>query len=142
MNHYVTTREDPFFNSLFFRMFDEETPTVRGGALAMRTDIVEDDKNYYISIEIPGVKKENISLALKDRNLTVSISNKVEDEKEDKKQHYIRCERFYGTSSRSFHVGDALEEDIHASYEDGVLTIEVAKNAFKREEEAKRISIN
>lgn len=142
MNHYVTTREDPFFNSLFFRMLDEEAPTVRGGALAMRTDIVEDENNYYISIEIPGVKKENISLALKDHNLTVSVSNKVGEEKTDKKQRFLRCERFYGTSSRSFHVGDALEEDIHATYEDGVLTIEIAKNAIKKEEDAKRIAIN
>ena len=142
MNRYVTTREDPFFNSLFFRMLDEEAPTARGGALAMRTDIVEDKENYYISIEIPGVKKENINLSLKDRNLTVSVSNKLEEDVDDKTYHFLRCERFYGTSSRSFHVGDAEEADIHAKYEDGVLTIVIAKNAIKREEEAKKISIN
>ena len=141
MNNYVTTREDPFFNSLLFRMFDEEAPTVRGGALAMRTDIVSDKDNYYISIEIPGVKKENVTLSLKDHNLVVSVSNKEEKE-EDKEFHCIRSERFYGTSSRSFHVGDATEEDINATYEDGVLTIKIAKTAIKKEEPVKKIAIN
>lgn len=142
MNNYVTTREDPFFNSLLFRMFDEDTPTVRGGALAMRTDIVSDKDNYYISIEIPGVKKENVALSLKDHNLVVSISNKEEEKKENKELNYIRCERFYGTSSRSFHVGDATEEDVNATYEDGVLTIQIPKKAFKKEEPVHRIAIN
>ena len=141
MNNYVTTREDPFFNSLLFRMFDEEAPTVRGGALAMRTDIVADEDNYYISIEIPGVKKENVTLSLKDHNLVVSVSNKEEKE-ETKELHYIRSERFYGTSSRSFHVGDATEEDINAKYEDGILTIQIAKTAIKKEEPVKKIAIN
>lgn len=141
MNNYVTTREDPFFNSLLFRMFDEDAPTVRGGALAMRTDIVSDKDNYYISIEIPGVKKENVSLSLKDHNLIVSVSNEVEKE-EGKEYHCIRSERFYGTSSRSFHVGDATEDDIDATYEDGVLTIKIAKTAIKKEEPVRKIAIN
>ena len=138
MKNYLSTYEDPFFNPLLFHFFDEPTST-RSTAFPMRADITQDKENYYIDIEMPGVKKNDINISLKDGNLTVEVSREYV-EKEG--VHFNRKERFYGKSSRTFYVGDATEKDINANYVDGVLTLKIATNAIKKEEEVRKIAIN
>ncbi len=137
--NYITRTSDPFFGAFLDNFFGEEV-SPREGSLAMRTDIIEGKEDYLITIEIPGVKKEDIALSLKDRYLTVTVTNKNEN-KEAKDVHYLRAERSYGTSSRRFYVGDATETDFNANYENGILAIEFAKKAFKHEEEPRKIAI-
>lgn len=140
--NFITRNADPFFGALLDDFFGGEV-SPREGSLAMRTDIVSTKDNYLITVEIPGVKKEDINLSLKDRYLTVTVTNKPEEkaEGEEKEKKYLRAERSYGTSSRSFYIGDATEGDFNANYENGVLSIEFAKKAFKHEEEPRMIAI-
>jgi HSP20 family protein len=94
---------------------------------AMRVDIHEDDNGYEITAELPGVKKEDISVTLKNDVLTITASKETESEKK-KKGKVIRRERSSGTFTRSFSVHDGVrQEDIKARFDDGVLTLTIPK---------------
>ena len=98
----------------------------------MRTDVKDTASAYELEIELPGVKKEDLKAELKDGYLTItaSVGNKKEEKQEDGK--YIRRERYAGTCSRSFYVGDEMkQEDIKAKFENGVLKITVPKKEEK-----------
>ena len=100
------------------RVVKYSTPSV------MRTDVKESDGGYELHIELPGFKKEDVKAELKDGNLTISASSKVEDEQKDENGKFIRRERFYGNCSRSFYVGEHVEEtDVKAKFEDGILKV-------------------
>ena len=105
----------------------------------MRTDVKESDAGYEIHIELPGYKKEDVRAELKDGNLTISASTNTENEKKDENGKFIRRERFCGNCSRSFYVGDAIEQtDIKAKFEDGILKIFVPKKEVKPAVEEKK----
>ena len=96
---------------------------------AMKTDVKETDAGYELDIDLPGYKKEDVKAELKDGYMTISAEKKSEDgEKDEKSGKYLRRERYYGSCSRSFYVGeDITEEDIKAKFEDGILKIAVPK---------------
>ena len=74
--------------------------------------------------------------------LTIQASKGLDKEQKDKKGKYIRKERYAGSMSRSFYVGDAItEEDVHAKYEDGILKLSVPKKEAKAVEQTKHIAI-
>ncbi|MBQ4506944.1 MAG: Hsp20/alpha crystallin family protein [Firmicutes bacterium] len=108
----------------------------------MRTDIREKDGSFELDIDLPGCKKEDIKAELKDGYLTVTAVTKKEEEN-DENGKYIRRERYFGSCSRSFYVGEALtQEDIQAKFEDGILKISVPKKEYKPEiEQPKYIAI-
>ena len=97
----------------------------------MKTDVKETDKDYEVSIDLPGFKKEDVSLKLDSGYLTISASKGLEkDEKEKKDGKYIRRERYEGQCSRSFYVGDGVQaKDVNAKFEDGILKVSVPKAA-------------
>ena len=139
-----------FGESLFDEFFDDFTrpvkSTARLGAPAtsvMRTDVKENENGYELNIDLPGYKKEDVQAQLKDGYLTITATTKTNDEKKDEAGKYIRRERYYGTCSRSFYVGEEIEqEDIKAKFEDGILKIDVPKKEEKpKEEENKFITI-
>ncbi len=100
----------------------------RKAAHVMKTDIHEHDGGYELDIDLPGFKKDEIQLALDNGYLTVSTTKGLEKNEEDKKGKLIRQERYSGTMTRSFYVGDAVtEEDIKAKFEDGVLKLSIPK---------------
>ena len=102
----------------------------------MKTDVRELDNGYEIIVDLPGFKKDEIEVQLEDGYLTISAAKGLDKDETDKKGNYIRRERYAGTLSRSFYVGDAVsEEDIHAKYEDGILKLSVPKKAPKVVEE-------
>ncbi len=106
----------------------------------MKTDIKESEKAFEVSIALPGVKKDDIEIELKDEYLTISATTSENKDEKDKKSNYIRRERYFGSCSRSFYVGDAVtEHDIKASYEDGVLTLDIPKVEKKPEPEVKKL---
>lgn len=108
----------------------------------MKTDIKEHKNNYTVLVELPGFKKENIDLDL--NNGYLNISAKMEkDEKTEDEGKYLHRERFYGECSRSFYVGDEIEEkDINAEFKDGVLRVVIPKKEeTKKLPESKRIEI-
>lgn len=108
----------------------------------MRTDIREKKDKYIIDIDLPGFNKENIDLSL--NNGYLEISAKVEEaNNSDEDEKFVRKERFFGECSRSFYVGeDIQEEDIHAEFKNGILMIEIPKKEeVKKIPEAKKIEI-
>ena len=106
----------------------------------MKCDIYEDEKEYHIELDIPGYKKEEIKIESNDGLLTITAEKHVENKEEDKKKKYIRKERFYGKTSRSFSFTDIDEDRIDAKYENGTLLLTVPKK--NKEETKKIISIN
>ena len=98
------------------------------GTDLMRTDIKEKDGNYEITMNLPGVKKEDVKAELKDGYLTVSASSSRNTDEKDEEGKYIRSERHSGSCTRSFYVGeDVTETDIKAKFENGTLTLMVPK---------------
>ena len=94
----------------------------------MHTDVKEKDNCYEIAMNLPGVKKEDVKAELKDGYMTVQASTNTSNDAKDEDGHYIRRERYSGSCSRSFYVGEQItQEDIKAKFEDGVLTILVPK---------------
>ena len=101
----------------------------------MQADVAESEDAYTVEMNLPGVKKENVKIELKDGYLIVNASTKREVTEEDKKTKYIRKERYSGSGSRTFYVGkDLTQEDIKAKFEDGVLKLTVPKIEKKPEE--------
>ena len=129
----------PVFDNLFDDFF---TTGSQGTSSVMKTDIVEKDGNYELSIEMPGVKKEDIQMELKDGYLNVTASHNTNTEDKDKEGRIIRQERVSGSYSRSFYVGnDVRTEDVKASFDNGELIVTVPKEAPKKIEENKFIPI-
>ena len=109
----------------------------------MKTDIKEMEDGYELEMDLPGFKKEEISISLEDGNLTIQAAKGLdEDEKEKKTGRYIRRERYAGSCARSFYVGENLtDEDIKAKYENGILRLSVPKKPAKAVEAKKTIAI-
>ncbi len=97
----------------------------------MKTDIRETEKTYELDVDLPGFKKEDIQAQLKDGYLTITANKGVEHNEQDQKSgRYIRRERYSGSCSRSFYVGENItEEDIEAKFENGILQVTVPKKA-------------
>ena len=139
-----------FAENLFDDLFDNfhyparpQRPAKGPELGVMKTDIKENEGGYDLAVELPGLKKADMKIELKDGYMTITAESKREDGEKDEKGNYIRCERYYGKSSRSFYVGEAVtQEDIKAKYEDGILKISVPKKELKPEiPEAKYITI-
>ena len=109
----------------------------------MTTDVRETDHSYELDIDLPGFKKDDVQAELKDGYLTINAQTQGESEDKDEQGTYVRKERFSGKCSRTFYVGDDIEEDdIKAKFEDGVLKIAVPKKQEQPKlEEKKTISI-
>ena len=108
----------------------------------MKTDIKETDKGYEVAIDLPGFKKDELHLELNDGYLTISAEKGLDKDEKDKNDKYIRRERYAGSMSRTFYVGDGMkEEDIHAKYENGILSLEIPKEVEKKVPEKRYIAI-
>ena len=139
-----------FGESLIDEFFDDFARPVKSVArvsapatAVMRTDVKETETGYELDIDLPGYKKEDVQAQLKDGNLTITATAKKDNEQKEENGKYIRRERYYGTCSRSFYVGEDIEqEDIKAKFEDGILKISVPKKDAKpKVEENKYITI-
>ena len=135
--------DDPFFSgwrNAAPRLGDVASSTGN----MMNTDVREGDKSYDVDIDMPGFKKDDIALELHDGYLTVSAHKDENHEDKDDNGKWLRRERYVGDCSRSFYVGDQVKDsDIHASYKDGTLTLQIAKVNPQPQVEAKhRIAID
>lgn len=94
----------------------------------MKTDVKETDQGYEVFIDLPGFKKDEVSVQLENGYLTIQAAKGLDKEEKDKHGKYLRKERYAGGMSRSFYVGDAVKkEDIHAKYENGILKLALPK---------------
>lgn len=105
----------------------------------IKADIKETDKEYIIEADLPGVKKEDIRLELRDDVLTIGVEHN--EQIDEKSENYIRKERRYGSYCRSFSVDGVKRENIKAKYNDGVLTVHLPK-AEEQKPKTHRIDIN
>ena len=94
----------------------------------MRTDVKENEKEYVMEVELPGLEKKDIGLSVKDGYLNISVQ-KSESEK-DENEKYIRRERSF-SCSRSYYIGDVSKEEIRAKYENGILRVSTPKEQPK-----------
>ena len=132
-----------FSENLFDEMFDDAfgLMPVFGGRSPlygkharnlMKTDVREVGDNYEMDVDLPGFKKDEVKLELKDGYLTISAAKGLDKDEQDKQGRYIRQERYTGQCSRSFYVGEGLKaEDVHAKFEDGILRLTLPREAKK-----------
>ena len=106
----------------------------------MKTDIKETEDSYELEMDLPGFKKEDVQVSLRDGYLTISAAKGLDqDEKEKKSGKYIRRERFAGTCQRSFYVGENLtQEDIKGQFKHGILKLTIPKKEAKPAVEEKK----
>jgi HSP20 family molecular chaperone IbpA len=107
----------------------------------MKTDVKELEEGYELQMSLPGYNKEDIHAELKDGYLVINASTSQNvDEKDEESGKYIRRERYAGSCSRSFYVGDDVtQEDIKAKYENGVLTLDIPKKEAKKIEDNRKV---
>lgn len=134
-----STIRDNFFNGLmnpFDDMFDFSKSFFGGNdRMLLKTDVKEVGGNYELDMELPGFKKEDINAKLENGYLTIQASQHEEKDEKDKQGNYIRRERYQGTCSRSFYVGeDVRQEDIHAKFDNGVLHLSIPKTEIASKE--------
>ena len=135
---------DDFFNDNFgmFPVWNERNPLYgKRTKNLMKTDVRETEDSYELDIDLPGFKKDEVTVDLKDGCLTISAAKGLDKEERDKKGRYIRQERYAGACSRSFYVGDVEPKDVSAKFEDGILRISMPKEPKKELPQSSAIAI-
>lgn len=128
------------FYGMLDDFFSDEFPMPRRSLIrdTFKLDVEEKDKEYVVEAEMPGVKKEEISLEMRDEMLCISVER--EEELEEEKKNYIHKERKYSSMSRSVYLKDVDSKNIKAKLDDGVLKINIPK-LEKSESEKNKIEI-
>ena len=130
------------FNKSLFNDFFTEPMFNVNTTNRMCTDIKEKDNGYELAMEVPGFDKEDLKLNLEDGYLTISAEHKTSNDKKDEEGHIIRQERYYGSSKRSFYIGEQIEkQDIKAKYDKGILNVFIPKKDVKKLENKQTIEI-
>ena len=142
----TVTRWDPFrevvalqnrVNSLF-RDLGEDQDTAPAASFVPAVDIYEDAKKVVLKLEVPGIEEKDLDIRVENHTLTVKGERKFEVE--EKEQNFHRIERRYGSFFRAFTLPTTVDtESVQASYNAGVLKLELAK---KPEAQPKQIKIN
>ena len=140
-NNSLISVFDDLMNDSFFNMTIPSTFTrsVFTEDMVMKTDIKETETELIFETELPGIKKEEISVKLENKILTISV-NRNEDLNEEQ-DGYIRKERRTGSHSRSFRVVGVKEEGVRAKYEEGMLKVVLQKNEKQLEPQDNKIVI-
>lgn len=137
-----------FGENLFDNWFDFSFPDIdkalygKHAKNMMKTDVKEMENGYEVAVDLPGFKKDEISLQLENGYLTINAAKGLDKEEQDKNGKYIRQERYAGSMSRTFFVGENVtEKDIRAKYENGILILDVPKQEKKKIEQKRYIEI-
>ncbi|MCI5927641.1 MAG: Hsp20/alpha crystallin family protein [Pseudoflavonifractor capillosus] len=135
---------DDFFDDNFgmYPMWNGRNPLYGKHAKnLMKTDVRETEDTYEVDVDLPGFKKDELSVELKDGYLTISAAKGLDKDEQDKKGKYIRQERYAGACSRSFYVGDVKPEEVSAKYEDGILKLTMPKQVKREQPKNSSIAI-
>ena len=141
-----------FGENLFDEFFADPFGLARGSEVSdhlygknaknlMKTDIREKDNSYELDIDLPGFKKDELNIDLSNGYLTIQAAKGLDKDEQDKDGRYIRRERYAGSMSRSFYVGDVKPEEVSAKFEDGILRLDLPKAGQRRLPENNRICI-
>ena len=135
---YMPSKRFDLFDDMFDDFFRPERPM---GPL-MRCDVHEKDGYYTLDIELPGYKKEDVSMEISDGNLTIKAQHEMSNEEKDAKGNLVRSERSFGSCSRSFYVGENIKaNDVKARFENGMLIVTVPSAEQKHIESKETIMI-
>ena len=134
---------DDFFDDSFEKNFFGERNPLYGkhAKNLMKTDVKEKKDGYELAIDLPGFKKEDVSVELKDGYLTVCAAKGLDRDEEEKDGRFIRKERYAGACTRSFYVGDVRPDEVSGKYEFGVLKLRIPKKDSPAIEAPNRIAI-
>lgn len=139
---------DNLFDDMFDFDFDKEFNRMmrplygKHAQNMMKTDVRETGNSYELDIDLPGFKKDEITIQLDNGYLSISASKGLDKNEENKDGKYIRRERYAGSMNRTFYVGSQLtQQDIQAKFEDGILKISVPKKDVQQIEQNKYIAI-
>lgn len=121
-------KDDDVFDRLW-NAFDE--PFMKGftQTSSFKVDVKDNGDSYDVAAELPGMKKENISLTYQDHYLTIATKNETSKDEKDDKGSYVRRERSQSSMSRSFYIDNIDESRATADYKDGILTVHLPKTA-------------
>ncbi|MDD3164757.1 MAG: Hsp20/alpha crystallin family protein [Oscillospiraceae bacterium] len=111
----------------FDHLFDNMEQRFSGSTGSFHTDISGNGKEYLLEADLPGVKKEDLQIDLNDGYLTIRAERHSDFEEKDKAGNYVRCERSYGSFSRSFETAGIDADHITAKFDSGVLTLHMPK---------------
>ena len=121
-----------FRRNVFDDFFEYPFGISRESTQAMKTDVLETETGYELTIDLPGIQKENVTAELKDGYLNITATAAMQNDTQDTGGKYIRRERFSGSYCRSFYVGeDMREDDVQAEFENGVLKLRIPKPEIK-----------
>ena len=126
---------DDFFSDPFGMMVPQGRDPLYGkhAKNLMKTDVRETEGTYELDVDLPGFKKDEVNVELKNGYLTIQAAKGLDKDQTDKKGKYIRQERCAGACSRTFYVGDGVEpEDVTAKFENGILQLSIPKEAKKQ----------
>ncbi len=135
---------DDLFDDYPFRSLENVDRKLYGkhAGKEMLTDVKEHEDHYEVEIDLPGFKKEEITIELNEGYLTITASKGVDEDEKNKQGKIVRQERYAGVMQRSYYVGEQMTtEDIKAKYEDGVLKLEIPKKEEKKLPEKHTIMI-
>jgi HSP20 family molecular chaperone IbpA len=136
----------PWYDNRDFRNIEKKLYGRKANNI-MSTDIKETDDSYEMVVDLPGFRKEDVTVELENGYLTITAAkgmeqNKPEKEQAGKEEKYIRRERYSGEMKRSFYVGDYLkQEDIRAAFKHGILTLNIPKRESPKVTSNKFITI-
>ena len=131
---FATKSHDLFDN--FDRRWNE-----MGAALGdFRTDITEEKDKYVLEAELPGFKREDINIDVEDDRLVITAKTSSETTESGEKKNYVHRERRSATYQRSFSISNIATEAITASYNDGILTLNLPK-MLPKESAARKITV-
>ena len=135
---------DDWFDDAFEKNFFGERNPLYGkhAKNLMKTDVRETRDSYKLAIDLPGFKKDEVKVELKDGYLTVSAAKGLDKDEEDREGRFIRQERYAGAFSRSFYVGDIRPEEVKCKYEFGVLRVTLPKPTARVVESPSHIAID
>ncbi|ARP50626.1 hypothetical protein B6259_06875 [Ruminococcaceae bacterium CPB6] len=116
------------FEQQFFRPFDDDFFGAHANSvLPCRTDIRDEGSQYVLEAELPGFRKDEIKVNVKDNCMTLTAQHKEENEQKNNEGQYVRRERRVTSMGRSFDVSDVQADKISARFENGVLTLTMPK---------------
>ena len=128
------------FSDMFDDMFIPSTMSAANAPRLMNSEVREYDDHYELHMELAGFKKEDIHVDVKDNTLSITAERHSEYEQKEKKNSFLRCERSFGSYSRSFDISGIDCANIKAGYKDGVLTLTLPKQK-KEEPTGRRLEI-
>lgn len=138
MNNMFPSKRD--FWDLRRRLFDDTFDQVMGDAGTFKTDIIEDENEFTVEAELPGISKEEIELDYRDNFLTISAIHVSETDEQDDERNYVRRERSSRSFSRQFLIRDIDENNISARFDNGILEVKLPKKEPDKPE-SKKIDI-